>query len=348
MGSRKDKTAADSALTESDEARGVKGDAGNTTASAELESDGMIPAGVEPAGPVLADEPGPDEPEPADKPDPDELESTDKPGRKFTRRRFVLGAAVAGGVVAVGAVGTAGTLLLYGQSESVRGTEEAPAEDSASNKPATATKLPDAAAPQAAGAKTADETADKNSDAGDAVQGNPSVEDNAGDGLDGVDASSGGVDGGDASNDGAVDGDAPNDSTDDDPVGGSPNPSGNTGSERPSGSDSANDAPKKKWHEGWNEWVVDTPGHWEVTVVKHDAVYYDKPVYGGKCQECSFTFTDYYLQWVPHSEATGHRGYDTGVQIGTERELVEAAWDEEVKTWIDEEGHNVWHDGYWE
>jgi hypothetical protein len=230
-------------------------------------------------------------------------------------------------VVAGGAAGTVGTLLLYGSSEGAGGGE-------ASGEPATqptqptgtgTRRLPDTGTPRSPGADAvggaADEAADGAADTADAAQASPSTDD-------GIAASGGGTGSGGSGGGGGN-------------TGGSSG-GGSTGSG--SGSNFGGGTPQRKWHEGWNEWVVDEPGHYNITIVHHDAVYYDKAVYGTMC-DCGYMTTG---SIYPHIDETGHRGYVTGVQVGTERELIEEAWDEEVREWVPEKGHNVWHEGYWE
>jgi hypothetical protein len=122
--------------------------------------------------------------------------------------------------------------------------------------------------------------------------------------------------------------------------GGSGSGPGGSGETPGSGGGGANN---KVWHEPWDEWKES--GHWETTVVHHEAVYGERAVYGAKCSDCPFVTTDPDAMFA-HLEATGHRGYATGVQIGTEPYLVQEAWDEETQTWVDT---SCWvhHEGYW-
>jgi hypothetical protein len=96
------------------------------------------------------------------------------------------------------------------------------------------------------------------------------------------------------------------------------------------------------WHEPWDEWVSE--GHWETTSVHHDEKSYEGPVYGAKC-DCGF-MTSVPDTLYAHLDEMGHRGYVTGVQVGTKTYII-PAWDEEVRTWVDT-SHWVHHEGYWE
>jgi hypothetical protein len=84
-------------------------------------------------------------------------------------------------------------------------------------------------------------------------------------------------------------------------------------------------------------------GYYETTTIHHEAVYGERAVYGAKCSDCGANISGFAVE---HLEATGHHGYVTGVQVGTEGYLVQEAWDEELRTWVDT-SHWVHHEGYW-
>jgi hypothetical protein len=97
----------------------------------------------------------------------------------------------------------------------------------------------------------------------------------------------------------------------------------------------------KVWHEGWSEWVVDVPGHYEQRLVQ---IAWDERIghYGAICWDCGEEITG---SITAHLEETGHIG---GYYIGWILDDIihhEAIYE---NVWVPEQGHAVWHEGYWE
>jgi hypothetical protein len=97
----------------------------------------------------------------------------------------------------------------------------------------------------------------------------------------------------------------------------------------------------KVWHEGWSEWVVDVPGHYEQRLVR---IAWDEKIghYASICNDCGEEVTG---NFPAHVIATGHLGgYHTGWILD---EIIhhEAIYED---VWVNEQGHSVWHEGYWE
>jgi hypothetical protein len=95
------------------------------------------------------------------------------------------------------------------------------------------------------------------------------------------------------------------------------------------------------WHAGWNEWVVDMPGHYEQQLIQ---IAWDERIghYASICWDCGAEVTG---NFPAHVEETGHMG---GYYIGWVLDSVihhEAIYED---VWVPEQGHNVWHEGYWE
>jgi hypothetical protein len=112
--------------------------------------------------------------------------------------------------------------------------------------------------------------------------------------------------------------------------------SGGTGSV-PGGSTGT---PVQVWHEGWNEWVVDVPGHYEQRLVRGA---WDEQTghVGSVCWTCGADISGFAGE---HILQTGHAGYYTAWIEGSA--IHHDAEYENV--WVPEQGHNVWHEGYWD
>jgi hypothetical protein len=96
------------------------------------------------------------------------------------------------------------------------------------------------------------------------------------------------------------------------------------------------------WHEGWDEWVIDAPGHYEQRLVR--AAWDErKGHYGSICNDCDTEVTGNY---PAHVEATGHMGGYTNNHWFDEGTVHHDAVYENV--WVSEQGHWEWHEGYWE
>jgi hypothetical protein len=98
----------------------------------------------------------------------------------------------------------------------------------------------------------------------------------------------------------------------------------------------------KIWHEGWNEWVVDVPGHNEQQLV---SAAWDEQTghYAAVCNICLSELVGTYLD---HAKATGHNaGYTAPYWVVTGSIHHDEIYQD---VWIAEAGHNVWHEGYWE
>jgi hypothetical protein len=115
------------------------------------------------------------------------------------------------------------------------------------------------------------------------------------------------------------------------------------GSTGGSGSSAGGSDPNKGkiWHEGWNEWVVDSAGHYEQQLVS-DAWDEATGHYGDICNDCGVEVTG---SWGSHVIATGHTGY-SNYHWFSSGFIHHAAVYQDI--WVDETGHNVWHEGYWE
>jgi hypothetical protein len=94
------------------------------------------------------------------------------------------------------------------------------------------------------------------------------------------------------------------------------------------------------WHEGWSEWVVDVPGHYEQRLIQSA---WDEQTghYGSRCNDCGADISGFAGH---HLLDTGHSGYSSS--WFTDGTIHHDAVYEDV--WVDEQGHRVWHDGYWE
>ncbi|MDR1184205.1 MAG: hypothetical protein LBK67_05365 [Coriobacteriales bacterium] len=125
--------------------------------------------------------------------------------------------------------------------------------------------------------------------------------------------------------------------------GGSSNGStgGGSGSTGGGSSNGSTGGSGKTWHEGWNEWVVDVSGHYEQRLVR-GAWDEQKGHYGSVCRTCGAEVTG---NFPAHVEATGHMGgyYEDWIFEGTIHH--EAEYE---NLWVPEQGHNVWHEGYWD
>jgi hypothetical protein len=113
---------------------------------------------------------------------------------------------------------------------------------------------------------------------------------------------------------------------------------GNSGTTGGGGSGSDN----RVWHEGWNEWVVDVAGHYEQRLIQPP---WDEETghYGDICNVCGAEVTG---NFPAHVEATGHMGGYANYHWFRDEVIHHDATYEDV--WVDEQGHNVWHEGYWE
>jgi hypothetical protein len=122
--------------------------------------------------------------------------------------------------------------------------------------------------------------------------------------------------------------------SDTDTTGGS---SGNTGG----GSGGSPGSSGRVWHEGWNEWVVDVPGHYEQRMVSGA---WDQPTghYGSVCRTCGADISGFAAE---HLLQTGHMGgyYTDWIPTGTIHHDAEYE-----NVWVPEQGHNIWHEGYWD
>ena len=127
-------------------------------------------------------------------------------------------------------------------------------------------------------------------------------------------------------------------------------PNGNSNGEDPNkknngqnGNTGNNGNPGQVWHPAWDEWVVS--GHYETRYIDHPAVYGERTIYGARCNDCGYT-TSIPSELYEHLDTMGHQGYSTGVPIGTEFYLIQAAWSEPYQVWVDT-SHWVHHPGYW-
>jgi hypothetical protein len=95
------------------------------------------------------------------------------------------------------------------------------------------------------------------------------------------------------------------------------------------------------WHPGWSEWVVDVPGHYEQRLVR-PAWNEELGHYGSICWDCGAEVTG---NQIAHAEETGHisGSYFGWISEGTVHH--EATYED---FWVPEQGHTVWHEGYWE
>jgi hypothetical protein len=165
----------------------------------------------------------------------------------------------------------------------------------------------------------------------------PVVKGDAGDaGTDNAGEGSTGPDGGTAADPPAVP-DGPDGSDEGNVTPGLPGGTGSGGG----GATGGGSGSGRVWHEGWNEWVVDTPGHYEQQLIQ---IAWDENIghYGSICWDCGEEVTGNLLA---HAEETGHM---SGAYFGWILDSVihhEAIYE---NVWVPEQGHNVWHEGYWE
>lgn len=115
---------------------------------------------------------------------------------------------------------------------------------------------------------------------------------------------------------------------------------GGSGGTTGSGSSGAS-PPAQTWHPGWNEWVVDVAGHYETQVVSGE---WDEEIghWGDICNVCYVEVTG---SWGSHVIATGHSGGYSNYHWFVDNQIHHDAVYQDV--WIAEQGHNVWHEGYW-
>jgi hypothetical protein len=112
----------------------------------------------------------------------------------------------------------------------------------------------------------------------------------------------------------------------------------------------AQEEKSRVWHPAWDEWVEE--GHYETTVIHHEAIYGERSIYGFTCY-CGYLFATqddinfHQASMVEQGYAAEHAGYYGPVDIGTETFIAQEAWDEEVRSWVDT-SHWVHHEGYWE
>jgi hypothetical protein len=100
-------------------------------------------------------------------------------------------------------------------------------------------------------------------------------------------------------------------------------------------------SPGKTWHDGWNEWVVDVPGHNEQRLVR-GAWDEETGHYGAVCNDCG---VELFPPAGQHLIDTGHSGYTTGVWFKTGTIHHDAVYE---TVWVPETGHWVRHEGYWQ
>jgi hypothetical protein len=123
--------------------------------------------------------------------------------------------------------------------------------------------------------------------------------------------------------------------------GGGTGGSGSTGGTGGSGTGGSGGNSNMVWHPGWYEWVVDVPGHYEQRLVQ---IAWDEKIghYGAICWDCGAEITG---NITAHLEETGHIGGYYIAWILDEVIHHEAIYEDVL---VPEQGHNVWHEGYWE
>jgi hypothetical protein len=91
--------------------------------------------------------------------------------------------------------------------------------------------------------------------------------------------------------------------------------------------------------------VVDVPAHSEYQLV---SAAWDEETghYGAACNVCGAELYGTHENYLDHAKATGHiQGYTTGVWFSSGTIHHDAVYGD---VWVEEQGHWVLHEGYWE